>query len=91
VSGEGENPENAPFNRGDLGEGEAPRPALAIEVRFAGFWDWSGRLLFRDLSRPVSGSGRLRVVVEVNVGDSAAVAIGAADTGPCSEAMRPDV
>jgi hypothetical protein len=36
----GENPgEKVPLNRGDFGDGEAPNPAFAIEVKFVGFED----------------------------------------------------
>jgi hypothetical protein len=36
----GENPGvNVPLNRGDFGDGEAPNPVFAIEVKLVGFAD----------------------------------------------------
>ena len=76
---------NAPFNRGDFEEGDPPRRALATEVGFAGVCKCSDRPLLRDFALAVSGSGRDAVVVE-GFG-RIAVVVGAAATGPWSEAM----
>lgn len=76
---------NAPFNRGDFNEGETPRRALATDVGFAGVCKCSDRPLLRDFALAGSGSGSDAVVVEglwrITVG------VGAAVTGPWSEAM----
>jgi hypothetical protein len=93
VSGMGENPGvNVPLNRGDFGDGEAPNPAFAIEVKFVEFEDWSGRARFSDFPRTGSESGWL--VIAVVVGAVAGCSTieadigGAADTPPSSDAMR---
>jgi hypothetical protein len=84
--------ENAPLTRGDFGDGEAPNPAFAIEVKFVGFADGSGRARFSDFPRIGSESGWMviAVVVEVVAGsDTIEASIGvAADTPPSSDAMR---
>jgi hypothetical protein len=50
VSGAGENlGEKAPVYLGDLGEGEAVRPAFTIVVTPEGFSNCSGLFLFNDL------------------------------------------
>lgn len=80
---------NAPFNRGDLDAGEPPRRALATVVGFAGVCRCSVRPLFRDFARAVSWSGRDAVVVEGLW--RIVVVVGAAVTGPWSEAMGDEV
>lgn len=48
MSGAGENRgEKVPENLGDLGDGDAVKPAT--DVRLEGIGNWSGRVLFRDL------------------------------------------
>ena len=42
-----------PLKRGDFGDGEAPNPAFAMEVRFPGACTCSSRLLFKDFARMV--------------------------------------
>jgi hypothetical protein len=76
---------NAPFNRGDFDEGGPPRRALATDVGFAGVCKCSDRPLLRDLALAVSASGRDAVVVEGLW--RITVVVGAAVTGPWSEAM----
>ena len=39
-----------PLKRGDFGEGEPTRPAFAIELKFAGLCEDSGRPLFNDFA-----------------------------------------
>lgn len=92
VSGVEENPgEKVPFNRGGFGDGDAPNPAFAIEVKFAGLCIFSGRLRLRDLVRVESDSGKSigDVVGMVAESDKFAVKTGVvADTAACSDAMR---
>jgi hypothetical protein len=82
--------ENAPLNRGDFGDGEAPNPAFAIEL--VGFADCSGRARFSDFPR--IGSESTWLVIAVVVGAVAGCSTmeadigGAADTSPSSDAMR---
>jgi hypothetical protein len=81
------------LNRGDLGDGEDPNPAFAIEVNDAGSCDWFGRGRFRDFDRVDSGSGWVMVEVTGMVADSGKLALrtGAGpETPPCSEAMKYD-
>lgn len=84
--------ENVPLNRGDFGDGEAPNPAFAMDVRFSGFCDCSARLLFKLFARIGSDSGWVTTVVvdgRVVGSDKFVVKRGAAaDTPPCSESMR---
>jgi hypothetical protein len=92
VRGIGVNPgENVPLKRGDFGDGAAPRPAFAMDVRLPEFCDCSARLLFRDFARIGSDSGWVtRAVVEGRVAESDKFVVkrgAAADTPPCSESM----
>lgn len=80
------------MKRGDFGDGEAPRLAFAMDVRFPEPCDCSARLLFRDFALTESDSGwvMMAVVDGMVAGSDSAVAKrgAAADTPPCSESMR---
>lgn len=84
---------NAPFNRGDFDDGESARAVWVVADWSARSCEWSVRLRFREFDLPVSGSGSDAVVVKgkaEGLGRITAV-VGAAERGPCSEAMGVDV
>jgi hypothetical protein len=90
VSGAGENRgEKAPENLGDLGDGDAVKPAT--DVRLEGIGNWSGRVLFRDLDIDAS---MLECVVpgvagmDVKSGMSPLTEEVVAETGTWSDAIR---
>lgn len=82
--------ENAPKYRGDFGDEDGARPALAMEARFE-ICDRSGLLLLRDFDRAKSESGEFVIVVKsVAESDGFVGKAGteADDTAPSSDAIR---
>lgn len=83
---------NDPLTRNDFADGDSPGRVGATDVGFVGVCERSARPLLRDFDLAVSVSGRDAVVEGLGrITAVVRVVVGAAVTGPWSEAMGNEV